>query len=107
VALGAWRHLRRRFPLRYEHGYWAAVFPLGMYTVCTQRLIEGLGLPFLAPLAQAFVWVALAAWALTFAGLVRHVGFPGGGAPAGEEPVPPGTTAAGVGSPPGGAPVER
>jgi hypothetical protein len=40
LALGAWRHLRRRFPLSYEHGYWAAVFPLGMYTVCTQSLIR-------------------------------------------------------------------
>ena len=36
LALGAWRHLVKRYPLTYEHGYWAAVFPLGMYTVCTQ-----------------------------------------------------------------------
>jgi tellurite resistance protein TehA-like permease len=73
LALGAWRHLQRRVPLRYEHGYWAAVFPLGMYTACTQQLIRVFGLPFLGPIPSAFVWVALAAWALTFAGLVRHV----------------------------------
>jgi tellurite resistance protein TehA-like permease len=70
VALGAWRHLRKHFPLTYEHGYWAAVFPLGMYTVCTQNVIRVFRLPFLDPIAAVFVWVALAAWGLTFAGLV-------------------------------------
>ena len=39
LALGAWRHLLERVPLTYEHGYWAVVFPLSMYTVCTQNLI--------------------------------------------------------------------
>lgn len=80
LALGAWRHLRRRFPLRYEHGYWAAVFPLGMYTVCTQNLVRVFQLPFLAPIASVFVWVALAAWGATFAGLLYHLGkLPGEG----------------------------
>jgi tellurite resistance protein TehA-like permease len=73
LALGAWRHLAQRFPLRYEHSYWAAVFPLGMYTVCTQNLVRTLSLPFLKVLPDVFVWVALAAWAATFAGLVYHV----------------------------------
>src|SRR5262249_54490302 len=73
VALGAWRHLRKRVPLTYDHGYWAAVFPLGMYTVCTQNLIREFQLPFLGPIEAVFVWVALASWGLTFAGLVWHV----------------------------------
>src|SRR5262249_49791643 len=73
VALGVWRHLRRHVPLTYEHGYWAAVFPLGMYTACTQNLIRVFGLPFLGPIPSVFVWVALAAWALTFTGLVLDV----------------------------------
>jgi tellurite resistance protein TehA-like permease len=72
LALGAWRHLAKRVPLTYEHGYWAAVFPLGMYTVCTQNLIRVLRLPFLDPIPWVFVWVALGAWALTFAGLLRR-----------------------------------
>jgi tellurite resistance protein TehA-like permease len=73
LALGAWRHLRERVPLTYEHGYWAIVFPLGMYTVCTQNLIRVFPLPLLEPIAAVFVWIALAAWGLTFAGLARYV----------------------------------
>jgi tellurite resistance protein TehA-like permease len=73
LALGAWRHLRQHFPLAYDHGYWAAVFPLGMYTVSTRELVTTLRLPFLSWLPEVFVWVALAAWLATFAGFVRHL----------------------------------
>jgi tellurite resistance protein TehA-like permease len=73
LALGAWRHLRQRFPLSYEHGYWAAVFPLAMYTVCTQNLIRVFQLSFLSTIPTFFVWVVLAAWRLTFAGLLLHL----------------------------------
>jgi tellurite resistance protein TehA-like permease len=73
LALGVWRHVLARFPLAYEHGYWAAVFPLGMYAACTQYLARVFGLPVLEPLATGFVWVALAAWGATFAGLVLHL----------------------------------
>src|SRR5262249_54332915 len=69
LSLGAWRHLVKRVPLTYEHGYWSAVFPLGMYTACTQALIRAFRLPLLHPVPAVFVWVALAAWGLTFVGL--------------------------------------
>jgi tellurite resistance protein TehA-like permease len=70
VILGAWRHVYRRFPLRYDPLYWGAVFPLGMYTVCTLRVANMIGEPALLVVPRVFLWVALAAWTLTFAGLV-------------------------------------
>lgn len=73
LALGIWRHLRMRVPIAYDHGYWGAVFPLGMYTVSTLSLSRVFALPFLEPIAGVFVWVALAAWAMTFGGLLRHI----------------------------------
>jgi tellurite resistance protein TehA-like permease len=76
LALGAWRHVRQRYPLRYDPGYWAAVFPLGMYTVCSQHLVELLELPFLALVPAVFVWLALGAWALTFAGMLLSIVHP-------------------------------
>lgn len=70
VILGAWRHVYRRFPLRYDPLYWGAVFPLGMYTVCTFRVANMIDEPALLVIPQLFLYVALAAWTLTFAGLL-------------------------------------
>lgn len=74
VILGAWRHLVRRFPLRYDPAYWGAVFPLGMYTVCTYRLADSLSLPFLRTVPRYAVYVALTAWLATALGLALHLG---------------------------------
>ena len=70
LLLGFWRHVYKRFPLRYDPLYWGGVFPLGMYSVCTHELIEAMDFHFLVWLPQVFVYVALAAWSATFAGLV-------------------------------------
>src|SRR5436189_3408694 len=62
-----------RFPLRYDPLYWGAVFPIGMYTVCTIRLSQAVGAPFLMAIPSAFVYVALGAWMIVMIGLVREM----------------------------------
>ena len=69
VILGLWRHVYQKFPLRYDPQYWGVVFPLGMYTVATFRLVQHLNLPFLSPVPNVFVFVAVGAWGLVFIGL--------------------------------------
>ena len=70
VILGVWRHVYRRFPLRYDPLYWGAVFPLGMYTVCTFRIAGMIDEPALLIIPRVFLYIALGAWALAFTGLV-------------------------------------
>jgi tellurite resistance protein TehA-like permease len=70
VALGVWRHVLRKVPLTYDVVYWSAVFPLGMYTACTHRIVETMHISFLDIIPRYFVFIALAAWTVTFFGLV-------------------------------------
>ncbi|HEY5207558.1 MAG TPA: tellurite resistance/C4-dicarboxylate transporter family protein [Roseiarcus sp.] len=71
VVLEVWSHLIRGLPFAYSPLSWGGVFPLGMYSVCTYRLARTLDAPFLAPVSEAFMAVALVAWIAAFTGLVH------------------------------------
>lgn len=70
VIMGVWRHVVKRVPLRYDPQFWALVFPLGMYSVATARMIEAVGMPLGNAIPIAAFWVALAAWAITAVGMI-------------------------------------
>lgn len=69
IAIGVWRHIVRRFPLRYHPSYWAMVFPLGMYAASTFKMLEVIDLDGLAWLPQVTLVLAGIAWSVTFAGM--------------------------------------
>jgi tellurite resistance protein TehA-like permease len=71
--LEARRHVQQEGSFKYETGYWSAVFPLGMYTVCTGRLSEALPFPSLHSLSAWFVFIAFAAWVILFIGMCVHL----------------------------------
>jgi tellurite resistance protein TehA-like permease len=73
VLLEVWRHGYERFPLQYNPLYWGMVFPLGMYAACTWQMDRAMSFGFLDGLPRAVLYVALAAWALTFFGMSRTI----------------------------------
>lgn len=70
VALGGWRHLVRRVPLRYEAALWSLVFPIGMYGAASAQLGKATGTRWLAALGGGEAWVALAVWLVVFAAML-------------------------------------
>ena len=70
LILGLWRHVYKRFPLKYDPQYWGLVFPFGMYTVCTFQLSKAINFPALLIIPRFFVYLALAGWLVAFFGLL-------------------------------------
>ncbi len=73
VAAGVWRHWVHRVPLRYEATLWSVVFPLGMYAVAGIYLGDADKLPIVGRIGVGMLWVALAAWTLTFIAMLLHL----------------------------------
>ncbi|WP_273842801.1 tellurite resistance/C4-dicarboxylate transporter family protein [Rubrobacter calidifluminis] len=69
--MGIWRHFILRYPLWFNVGWWGMVFPLGMYTTATATLAQAMPLPaILKYIAAVFVWIAIAAWVVTFVNML-------------------------------------
>lgn len=79
AAIGVWRHVVRRVPLRYHPAYWALVFPIGMYGAATYRMSTVTDLTVLEVVPKLALGAALVAWAAAFVGmLVQLAPTPGG-----------------------------
>jgi len=74
VLLGVWKHGVRRVPLTYTPMYWSLVFPLGMFALASLRLSLAADFPPLRAISHAMVWVALAAWGVTFTAFLGACG---------------------------------
>lgn len=73
VAVGWWRHVTHRVPLRYDASMWSIVFPLGMYAVAGDYLGEADHLPIIRGVGEVMSWVALAVWAAVFVAMMFHL----------------------------------
>src|SRR5215471_9746338 len=74
VIVGFWRHVVERVPITYDPQYWSLVFPLGMYTVATFTFANATGMRFLLVIPQIAVYIAVLAWLVTFAAMLRKLG---------------------------------
>jgi tellurite resistance protein TehA-like permease len=72
VAIGVWRHVVRRVPLRYHPSYWAMTFPLGMYGAATFGMRAAIGLDALEWLPKVVFAIALLTWSVAMFGLAHQ-----------------------------------
>ena len=75
LILGFWRHVYKRFPLKYDPQYWGMVFPFGMYTVCTFQLSKAINFAPLLVIPRYFIYLALLGWMLVSFGLIQTLIF--------------------------------
>jgi tellurite resistance protein TehA-like permease len=68
-----WRHFYHRYPLSYDPQFWGMAFPLAMYTTSTFQLSKALNVPFLTVIPKVMIYIAIAAWATVFFGLIHHL----------------------------------
>ncbi|HEX7386854.1 MAG TPA: tellurite resistance/C4-dicarboxylate transporter family protein [Castellaniella sp.] len=73
VILELWRHVWSHVPVNYEVDDWDIVFPIGMYTVCTDALSHATGVQYLVLIPDIGIYVSLAIWLVVSAGLVYRL----------------------------------
>jgi tellurite resistance protein TehA-like permease len=73
LLFGFWKHGARRAPLTYTPLFWSLVFPLGMYALATLRLSLAAEFAPLRLVSATMIWIALAAWLVTAAGLAGEL----------------------------------
>jgi tellurite resistance protein TehA-like permease len=70
VLFGIWKHGVLRVPITYTPMLWSLVFPLGMYSLASLRLSLAADFAPLRTISRAMVWVSVAVWGATLAGLL-------------------------------------
>ncbi|WP_018614036.1 tellurite resistance/C4-dicarboxylate transporter family protein [Segetibacter koreensis] len=70
VILDIWRNFYKKIEFTYQPANWSLVFSFGMYTVCSIRLSQALHSPYFEMIAKGFIYIALAAWLITFTGML-------------------------------------
>lgn len=71
IGLAVWRHVLERQKWTYSPVLWSMVFPLGMYSVASERMFAVLEVPGMSWLSPAVLVLAAVAWIATFTGMVR------------------------------------
>ncbi len=59
--------------VRYEAAYWSLVFPLGVYTVCTFKMLEVLNLYLLKYVFESTIYLAWAAWLYIYVQMISSI----------------------------------
>ncbi len=72
-GIGIWRHFIRKVPLVYEPSLWSLVFPLGMYSAASGYLGQANDLTIIQNIGSGWLWVAVAAWVITFIAMLGNL----------------------------------
>ncbi len=73
TLFGIWKHIVRKVPFTYEPTNWSMVFPLGMYTVASERLGHLAEFPPMIWIAHIMLCIALVAWLGSLTGMLARM----------------------------------
>ena len=73
IILGFWKFVVRKQQFKYTPLDWGMVFPLGMYTACTYKLSQAIGIPFVANISTYFIYLAYIAWTVIFVSMLISI----------------------------------